>query len=400
MTSARPRPRTCANPDCGKQLHQQRRGRPRQYCDEVCGKAARSARPSSTPTDKEEHRRHLRQIADDVVRNATALRDQLQYQDLSHSEWMHLLRRARDVGEDHDDLRTAMVQVTRDLDIPLARLAECWDLSPSRVSRDWPADRFASRMQRRAERKRQRARRFIPQSATATRPPGESVDPDGSSGQPETPPPRPACARPLPRGGSAARLTGDSACTAEEDPVVQFIRALSFLLRDGTSTTVTDLAQKAGLSRSHVSRILAGERFPSWRTTEALVTASGGSIDDVRSLWAAAHDAIYAGPRRTMDGTLHTVLRGLYLAAARPTADAIRSASPTLAAADITGLLEDGAVPDWHTVERLVVALRGRPEQIRPLWEDAATRRLTPGPHASGHPMPPPVSPLPAAAFG
>ncbi|UNZ21375.1 helix-turn-helix transcriptional regulator [Streptomyces sp. 891-h] len=389
MSSSTPRPQYCENPDCGKRLHQEPLGRPRKYCDEACGKAARSAlgstRPVSTSSAEEEHRRQLRQIAEDLVRNATAIRDQLQHEDLSPSEWVRLLHRIREVGEDHEDLSTAMVQVTRDRGIPLARLAECWEVTPSRVSRVWPASRFPGRMQRRAERKRQRAHRFTSRPTTPTTGAPDSADRSGSPGPPEIPPPRP---------DQAASLRRSSAEGAKAEPEAQFSSALSFLMRDADNTAAA-LARKAGVSRSYVSRILAGDRFPSWQVTKSLVQACGGSTEDIRPLWAAAHDSIYSSPRRVLDGTLHTVLRGLYLAASRPTTDAIRATRPALAPADITGLLEGLTVPDWRTVENLVVALRGQPDLIRPLWEDATTAH-----HRSSHSPSPPTSPLPAAAFG
>ncbi|MEU4970024.1 helix-turn-helix domain-containing protein [Streptomyces smyrnaeus] len=398
-SSIRPRPQHCENPDCGRELRQLTHGRPRKYCDDACGKAARSALGSartSSPSDEEEHRRQLREIADDLARNATALRDQLDHEDLSSSEWMRLLHRTRDVGQDHEDLSTAMVQVTRDRGIPLARLAECWDVTPSHVSRAWPASRFAGRMQRRAERKRQRARRLTSPPAAANA--ADFPDHTGSAGPPELPPPRPT--RP-PSPPNAAACTPPAARRTPEEvqaPADQFARALSFLMRDADCTAVA-LSKKAGVSRSYVSRILAGDRFPSWRITEALVRACGGSTEDIRPLWTAAHDSVYASPRRTVDGTLHTVLRGLYLAASRPPTDSIRSASPALTPADITGLLEGQDVPEWRTVENLVVALRGQPEMVRPLWEDAATHQQ-PTASSSSHPAPPSTRRLPAAAFG
>ncbi|MFE9387596.1 helix-turn-helix transcriptional regulator [Streptomyces sp. NPDC007025] len=362
----KPRPEKCEN--CGAALTQSGHGRPRQYCDNTCGKAARNARGNSDRDTHEEHLKQTRQVAEALKRQSAALHQQLSHE-ITDEAWTHLLRRVHSAEEELRDLRTCLVQVTRDRGIPQARIAEAWEINASRISRDWPEDRYDGRMRSRSRRIEARARRFLPPQATG------AGDETGDS-----------ASRPRQTGKPPAPDTGKDADRADtgNKALSQLNTALSCLLRSDASRTVASLARAAGVSRSHVSRILAGNRFPSWKVTTALVTACDGSTDDIRPLWQAAHDSLHATPRRTLDGTLHTVLRGLYLAACRPPTATIRSASPTLTYADISGLLEGAHVPAWHVVKHLVLALHGQPDMVRPLWETAAhtpnTRTEPPAP--------------------
>ncbi|MEU5689650.1 hypothetical protein DEJ48_39220 [Streptomyces venezuelae] len=59
---------------------------------------------------------------------------------------------------------------------------------------------------------------------------------------------------------------------------------------------------------------------------------------------------------------------------------------------EIRTILEGAYIPEWETLGRLVSALHGRPETIRPLWAAAIRSQLHSA--AAG------ASCLPAGAFG
>ncbi|MFE4492443.1 helix-turn-helix domain-containing protein [Streptomyces niveus] len=125
------------------------------------------------------------------------------------------------------------------------------------------------------------------------------------------------------------------------------------------------LASEARVDPSYISRILSGERVPSWRVTRRFVVSCGGDPDEVQPLWNAARGYHVVQPT-----TLHAALRGLHLAAAQPPIDLLR-ARTHLSTDDITAALQGDRLPDWPATDRLVTALQGQPETIRPLWNAA-----------------------------
>ncbi|WP_306316862.1 MULTISPECIES: helix-turn-helix domain-containing protein [unclassified Streptomyces] len=149
--------------------------------------------------------------------------------------------------------------------------------------------------------------------------------------------------------------------------------ALSYLHRR-SGLTVKDAAAQTGrgLSAPYVSRILSGERLPSWRVTEALVTVCGGDPREVTMLWEHAQGMAPPVRHPLPDAVhrLHAALRGLHLAAACPTSERVCEAGGTpLTPDDVTAVLQGRMVPTWPQTGALVKALGGMPADMRPLWE-------------------------------
>ncbi|ROR47012.1 hypothetical protein [Kitasatospora cineracea] len=42
-----------------------------------------------------------------------------------------------------------------------------------------------------------------------------------------------------------------------------------------------------------------------------------------------------------------------------------------IATRDVAGLIDDGRIPDWHTVRHVVIVLRGQPAAVEALWARA-----------------------------
>ncbi|MFB6882192.1 helix-turn-helix domain-containing protein, partial [Streptomyces noursei] len=170
-------------------------------------------------------------------------------------------------------------------------------------------------------------------------------------------------------GGGAA---GPDGGPPGQDSRTALASALSHLQR-ASDKTLRALAVEARVSASYVSRILSGERSPSWKVTRRMVHACGGDPETVRPLWDAAH-----GRRLARAGSLHAALRGLYLSAACPDPAAIcRSSGHALTECEVNGLLHGSLVPDWETVGAVVGVLHGRPDDIRPLWDHARLTQLS-----------------------
>ncbi|WP_329392107.1 helix-turn-helix domain-containing protein [Streptomyces sp. NBC_01716] len=196
--------------------------------------------------------------------------------------------------------------------------------------------------------------------ATASAPP---VVPPPRSRHPERAPRRPL----RPAGG-----TGSADGGPPGRPGVILASALSQLQRTSKKNH-KELASEACVDPSYISRILSGERVPSWGVTRRFVVSCGGDPLEVRPLWDTAR-----GYHVVLPTALHAALRGLHLAAAQPPIDLLR-ARTHLSAADITAALQGDRLPDWPTTTRLVTALQGQPEAIRPLW-DAAQATTPAGP--------------------
>ncbi|MBT2529923.1 helix-turn-helix transcriptional regulator [Streptomyces sp. ISL-99] len=170
-------------------------------------------------------------------------------------------------------------------------------------------------------------------------------------------------------GGQSVADTGQSAARAGR----RLASALSYLHRT-SGLTIREVAEETGLSASYVSRILSGERTPTWSVTSALATAFGGEPEQVSVLWESAHSMtpVARQPFPHQAGRLRSALWGLYLAAARPdTAHLCRICPGVLTPEVVEDLLSGDLLPDWETTGAFVSALGGWPADIRPLWEEA-----------------------------
>ncbi|WP_443057548.1 helix-turn-helix domain-containing protein [Streptomyces sp. IBSBF 2806] len=95
-------------------------------------------------------------------------------------------------------------------------------------------------------------------------------------------------------------------------PAAVLTRALS-QLQHLSGKSRRELAHDTHVSASYVSRVLTGERCPSWKIARRLTLACGGDPAENQPLWAAARGQI-----PTHRQSLPAALRGLHLAA-RPT---------------------------------------------------------------------------------
>ncbi|KAK1184401.1 hypothetical protein B7755_043680 [Streptomyces sp. NBS 14/10] len=159
----------------------------------------------------------------------------------------------------------------------------------------------------------------------------------------------------------------------------QLAAALSDLQRT-SSVSLQEAARQAELSASYVSRVLAGSRLPAWPVVYMLGTIFGGSAGDLKFLWERAQ-GVCPPVRQSVAGAatrLQSALRGLYLAAGRPDLRRLaKEGGASLTAETVREVLNGDLIPDWWTVEELVVRMGGDAASIRPLWEDLHYAFLT-----------------------
>ncbi|MFF5011089.1 helix-turn-helix domain-containing protein [Streptomyces phaeochromogenes] len=200
-------------------------------------------------------------------------------------------------------------------------------------------------------------------------------------------------------GRAVHRVAAGGPARARLSPAAQLADALNHLHRV-CGKTIRALAREVRLSPSYVSRVLSGQRLPSWSATCRLAKASHGEPGELRALWESARGIRVPAHQAPGDAlaTLQAALRGLHLSAARPTPTRLCRISEGRLTADTAAALIHGTqMLDWDTVARFVTVLSGRPADIRPLWEAAYAAAPVP---ASGQAGPARASTLFAGAFG
>ncbi|MEU6807715.1 helix-turn-helix transcriptional regulator [Streptomyces sp. NPDC046831] len=307
-------------------------GRKKEYCNVDCRRKAQRERDGRLGQQQARSALPLgRRIAEDLQALSAALLE-AEYDGRPLKE---LLRCAGDVAREVEYYMTAAVQDARNAGASWDQVAEAAQVSATTARTRWSEGRVKERLQRRS------AQRAAVRQPVA--PPAEGLD----------------SVREQPLSQAAERASAKLAS------------ALSHLHR-ASDLTVREVAEHLSLSPSYVSRILSGERTPSWPVTCSLVQLCGGDPAELSVLFESAHGLVPPGRHAIPDAVarLQAALRGLHLAAGRPKLAAIRRASHgTLSSQAISEILAGEMIPGWEQTSALVTALGGWPADVRPLWE-------------------------------
>jgi transcriptional regulator with XRE-family HTH domain len=149
-------------------------------------------------------------------------------------------------------------------------------------------------------------------------------------------------------------------------------------LHRASRLSLRDLAMHMGISSSHASRILSGERFPNWRLTERLARACGADPQVLRRVWEDEklrddQEPDTAVPDDSADPQqrLPIALRTLHIRAGRPTyQEMAKRMDRRLTPTQIEAALNEGS-PHWQVIATLVVALCGDEPYFYGLWRRA-----------------------------
>ncbi|MFH8558951.1 helix-turn-helix domain-containing protein [Streptomyces celluloflavus] len=188
--------------------------------------------------------------------------------------------------------------------------------------------------------------------------------------------------------------------TTARAPVADHLAPVLSQLQRASGLSLRRLAERTDVSPGHLSRIMSGERFPSWPTTARLARACGADPAVLHRVW---DDAEARRREKDVPHALASGLRYLHRRAGEPSTRTMAITSGnTLDQDEIAAILDGASVPDWETVQRLIHVLDGEPAYFAPLWETAAAQRPTPA-----TPPSPPAPARPAsvledllAAFG
>lgn len=175
---------------------------------------------------------------------------------------------------------------------------------------------------------------------------------------------------------------------------------LSMLIRTAQLTN-KEVSSRIGCSASYLSRILSGERVPTWALTRKFALTCGADPEVLRTVWeseklseksrepAVTPDA----PPMPAAERLRTAVHTLHLRAGRPAPSDVAVASRwLLSAGAVASILEATVMPPPDVLEAFVRVLGGDVDHFRQLLDDAR-REATDGAtflHPSPDPDPDP----------
>ncbi|MFE4622687.1 helix-turn-helix domain-containing protein [Streptomyces mirabilis] len=307
-------------------------GRKKEYCSIACRQKAQRDRDGRLGQRPARSAHPLgRRIAEDLQALSAALLE-AEYDGRPLKE---LLRCAGDVAREVEYYTAAAVHDARTKGADWEQVAAAAQVSAATARTRWTESRVQERLKRRAT-----GRAAVRQTATLPAP-GMDAEED--------------------------RLLAQAA----ERASAKLASALSYLHR-ASELTIREVAEQTSLSPSYVSRILSGERTPTWPVVRTLVDLFDGDPAELAVLYESAH-GLGPRPRHAIPDAvarLQAALRGLHLAAGRPQFGAVRRASRgVLSTQAIREILEGEMVPGWEQTSALVTALGGGPADVRPLWE-------------------------------
>ncbi|MGW3954043.1 helix-turn-helix domain-containing protein [Streptomyces sp. NPDC004752] len=359
---------TCAW--CGGERRLQATGRPGSYCSTKCRQAAhRHKQAAARPPDTEQYDQALHVQLKQIIHTAQAVIDALGQPEAHESELLGQAVRLQVLAE---RMTPGMVARARQRGASWEQIGSLLGMSKDTARKKW------SQLSRRAG---------SPQrTAPAPAPPVPAVPPDRSPAAP---------AAGLDSGDIADRAGPATlaapavrACPPPAAGHGDLASVLSSLQR-ASGLSLRALAGRSSLSPSYLSRLMSGERFPSWKNTAALARACGADPEVLRKVWETSQ-ARRAG--RPYTASLASALRYLHQRAGSPTPWVISVTSGHRLGQDYVAALLDGtATGPWEDIHRLVQLLDGEPAYFLPLWETETAALPAP------RPAPPPPAPKPPA---
>ncbi|GGV80699.1 helix-turn-helix domain-containing protein [Streptomyces thermoviolaceus] len=211
-------------------------------------------------------------------------------------------------------------------------------------------------------------------SATAPTRRTDTAGDAGSSGDPGT------------AGGERSTGADTQLCGQHERTPAAYNRLapiLSMLIRTAQLTN-KEVSRRIGCSASYLSRILSGERVPTWELTRKFAHACGADPDVLRTVWESEKlrcrtpgphpdpDPDPGAPPLPAAERLRAAIHTLHVRAGRPAPSDIAVASRWLfTAGTVASLLECTILPPRDLLQNLVLLLGGDVDHFTQLLDDA-----------------------------
>ncbi|WCL83144.1 helix-turn-helix domain-containing protein [Streptomyces sp. JCM 35825] len=258
-------------------------GRRRRYCSTACRRRAqRNRQARKAPVVAVQG-----PVGTAVAAEVRRLAQQLLDSEMRQEELGTLLERAEAIRRELDIYTAAAVQDARHRGEKWESVAKAAHVAPETARARWGPERVARMMDLHANEKRAAPARW--------------------------------------RGLQTARPADGPEDTADDlggevvSPASQLASALT-QLQTVSGLTIREVADSTMLSPSFISRVLSGDRLPTWDLTCSLAILFGADPAELRVLFEAAHGMTAHGrqPVAAAIAQLHAAVRGLYLAAKSP----------------------------------------------------------------------------------
>ncbi|MEV5950387.1 helix-turn-helix transcriptional regulator [Streptomyces sp. NPDC051993] len=355
------------------------RGRPADYCGQACRQAAYrerhkkrdvpltgSADAASPPSETSPVRQELLELSLNIQSDLRHLiRLMTPGPQPSAVECVEL---AAQIQQRMQTLLSGTVVLARERRIAWEVLGTALNLSPETARRVYHRGNFQRRLHMEAP----------------TSKPLQAIDDVDVAGESATSPPAPPLEQaPAPPSVRTSRRAAN-----------QLAPILSRLLRE-SRLSVRQLSLRTQVSASYLSRVLSGEKLPTWELTERVALALGADSEALHKVWSdernrdaarrAGHD-----PGDDLASTLdpfHSALRSLSRMAGRPSSSRLRTViGNVLTEREISAVLRGDLIPDWDHTQQLILAMDGEPTFFRPLWERARYQVEAAGPQPAATP--------------
>lgn len=207
-------------------------------------------------------------------------------------------------------------------------------------------------------------------------------------------------------GGERSTSADTQRCGQHERTPAAYNRLapiLSMLIRTAQLTN-KEVSRRIGCSASYLSRILSGERVPTWELTRKFAHACGADPDVLRTVWESEKlscrtpwphsDPDPGTPPLPAAERLRAAIHTLHVRAGRPAPSDIAVASRWLfTAGTVASLLEGTVLPPRDLLQNFVLLLGGDVDHFTQLLDDARREaaRSTPLLHTPAPPEQPPA---------
>ncbi|WP_127454874.1 helix-turn-helix transcriptional regulator [Streptomyces sp. B29(2018)] len=336
-------------------------GRPAKYCSTNCRQAAHRARkraeeagtlrpPKTTRRPAQsKHQEAAEEILFDVIEGAREL-----LHILPSAPGPDLLHRAAHMREGLDALTAGLVGHGRAQGMTWAQVS-----AGLGISEDTARHRYAEAAIMR------RLSRFVSPRPAAVEP---------------SPPAQPSTSTPM------REITGPD----DPRPAISRLAPILSLLARKSPLPLKRIAERMGCSPSYLSRVLSGERVPTWPLTVKFARACGADPQVLRKVWETERlqhqepvdPVLVDDPELTPLAKYLTALRTLHIQAGAPSTHELVVASRwKLTTTDITSVLEGKSVSEQTLLQRVVLLLGGDVDMFELLRSEAEKQhpRRSPG---------------------
>ncbi|MFD9072532.1 hypothetical protein [Streptomyces lasiicapitis] len=150
-------------------------------------------------------------------------------------------------------------------------------------------------------------------------------------------------------------------------------------LHTSSRASIAEIAGGCGLTAEELGWVLSGELAPPWPVVRKLAVLLGARPEELYGLWLTANECTCTTAWPSLQTAAHHLrdhLRGLYLAAGRPSLRQLQWPSATTAL-EVRAVLEGRRVPGWAATAGIAQGLGASTTSVRAVWQEVHYALLT-----------------------